>query len=561
MIISVYYLPKETQQHPQVLGWPTAFMMNTEAIDALPPLAVIALNRLAFGPAPGDPYTSFDAFHALGGDDASCLAAYVDQQLAPDFGNDPLLIGRLGAAAGLLPSLTLTVPQLWSTYYLASGADRTRPVRDIRVATLLRAIYSRWQLFEVMADFWHNHFSIYAWDYAYASATWVQYDRDVIRVHALGNFRQLLEAIAQSTAMLYYLDNYINQDSGPNENYARELFELHALGAENYLGTMPQTQVPGFSTGQPAGYVDDDVYGAAACFTGWRVNNGGSGTAANDGTFQYYDPWHYSYLKLVLSRFILPYQAPMQDGRDVLDTLAAHPGAARFICRKLIRRLIGDQPPQSLVDAAATEFLNRRNDPDQIKQVVRFIALSNEFRNTWKEKIKRPHEFLYSALRAVPTNVLVDSGGLSSLWGGFDAIGQQLFGRRPPDGYPDVREAWTNTTSLLYRWRLANNLLENSYYSSSTGTGVQTDLSGIDMSGAVTPNAIADFWTYRILGRAMEDPVHRAEVVRILQGWSSPAPAVTPVYGPDQPMTATDINNRLRRMVALVLMSPEFQER
>jgi len=226
-----------------------------------------------------------------------------------------------------------------------------------------------------------------------------------------------------------------------------------------------------------------------------------------------------------------------------------------------MRRLIGDQPPQSLVEAAATEFLNRQNDPDQIKQVVRFIALSSEFRTTWKEKIKRPHEFLYSALRAVPTNVLVDSGGLASLWGAYDSIGQQLFGRRPPDGFPDVREAWTNTTSLLYRWRLVNNLLENSYYSSSTSTGIQIDPSVINMSGAVTPNAIADFWIQRIFGRTMEDAAHRAEVVRILQGWSSPAPVVTPVYGPDQPMTTTDINNRLRRMVALMLMSPEFQER
>ena len=123
-----------------------------------------------------------------------------------------------------------------------------------------------------MVDFWHNHFNVYAWDY-WTAPVWVHYDRDVIRGHMLGNFRQMVEAVATSPAMRVDLDTSSNARSGPNENYARELFELHTLGVENYLGTKSQLQVPGFGDGNPVGYVDGDVYEATRCLTGWRVNN------------------------------------------------------------------------------------------------------------------------------------------------------------------------------------------------------------------------------------------------------------------------------------------------
>ncbi len=530
---------------------------------ALPPLAVIALNRLAFGPRPGDAYTSLDAFNALpGADDVERLTNFVDQQLSPNFAADTEVTNRLAAAAANLPSLNLTPSQLWATYQVpASVPDRVKPVRDVRTATLIRALYSRWQLFEVLADFWHNHFSIYAWDYSYAGATWGSYDRDVIRANTLGNFYNLLVAVAQSTAMLYYLDNFLSRDDGPNENWARELFELHTLGAENYLGVQdpPSDDYPGYP-GFTKGYVDRDVYGATSSFTGWRINNGASGTAANNGTFQYYDAWHWPYGPIVLRQQIPDYDG-VNAGFKVLRLVADHPGTARFICHKLCRRLIGDHPPDTLVEAAAIEFYNRRLDSDQIKQVVRFIVLSNEFRTTWGEKIKRPHEAIFSVLRGVNANLVVDAGGTSSFWSAFDQIGQPMFGRRSPEGYPDVKEAWMGTTSLLYRWRLTNGLMENSYWSATSGTGLNTDLTGINVGGANTPNSIADFWINRLLGRPMDDATHRAEVVKIMQGWSSPSPTVTPVYGPDEVMSVTSINTRLKRMVAVICMSPEFQWR
>ena len=140
---------------------------------------------------------------------------------------------------------------------------------------------------------------------------------------------------------------------------------------------------------------------------------------------------------------------------------------------------------------------------------------------------------------------------------------QQLFGRRPPDGFPDVRDAWTNTASMLYRWRLFNGLLENSFYNSTTNTGVQVDNAALIATTGPnnTPQSIVDFWVARILGRAMDDPVHLAELVKLMQGNTSPVLPGTVYASPTSTMSATDISNRLRRMIAAILTSPEFQWR
>ena len=555
---------------------PASFALPAAEPDvALAPLAVIALDRLAWGPKPGDPTTSIEAFNALGADDDARLAAWVTQQLDPTFlGQQDDSDTRIANAAAVLPSLNLNLPQLWATYYTATNADRTRPARDVRVATLIRAVTSRRQLYEVMVDFWHNHFSIFAWGYDYASATWASYDRDVIRANALGNFRTLVEKVAKSTAMLYYLDNYISQGASFNENWGRELLELHTLGAENYLGTQDPTGVPiDPVSGLHVGYVDNDVYEAARCFTGWRVNNGQSSAPGNDGTFLYHNPWHDRANKFFLGKYMPADQAPEADGKQVLDWLAQHPGTARFIVRKLWRRLIGDNTPligevNATFDAAVAKWLELWNpttpgSDGQIREVVRILVTSPEFKTTWGQKIKRPHEALYGALRAVGAEIKPDSGGLSSLWSTYDAMDQQLFGRRPPDGFPDVRDAWTNTASMLYRWRLFNGLLENSFYSTSTNTGVQVDNAALIATTGPnnTPQSIVDFWVARILGRAMDDPAHLAELVKLMQGNTSPVLPGTVYASPTSTMSATDISNRLRRMIAAILMSPEFQWR
>jgi uncharacterized protein (DUF1800 family) len=512
-------------------------MHPQQASLPLPPLAVIALNRCAFGPQPG----LFDASTISafpGATNADKFAAFVDWQLNPAAIDDSACASRIAAAG--LATLNKSLTQLWHDHHEIANADRTQPVEDVRAAALLRAVYSRRQLYEVIVNFWHNHFSIYAWDYAYASATWVHFDRDVIRANALGNFRQMLEAVATSPAMLFYLDNYINQSGGPNENWAREVFELHTLGAENYKGVMRQSDVPGYPAA-PVGYVDADVYEATRCFTGWRVNDGQWPLATDTGEFLYYDSWHDRFQKTVLGSFMDENGAPMSDGLHVLDLLANHPGTARFIARKLCRRLISDDPPQEIVDAAAAEFSASIHEPDQIKRVVRVILLSPEFAATWGEKIKQPFEAVISMLRALNANFMPSN---EFFWT-YDDMQQPLYEHRPPDGYPDKRDGWTNTTSLLSRWQMSLSLTEN--WIDQTTINVNNQMPG----GILTANAIVDYWIERILGRPMSSTAQRTRIVDFMRG----------PYSADFTLNTTYIAERLPRMVALILMAPDFHYR
>jgi uncharacterized protein (DUF1800 family) len=504
---------------------------------SLPALSVIALNRTAYGPQPG----SFDVnmFNSFpGASDSEKLAAFVEWQLNPNAIDDSGCNNRIAAAG--LTTLNKSLTQLWHDHHEIANADRTLPVEDVRAATLLRAVYSRRQLYEVLVNFWHNHFSIYAWDYAYASATWAQYDRDVIRANALGNFRQMLEAVATSPAMLFYLDNYINQSGGPNENWAREVFELHTMGAENYLGVMQQNEVPGYPD-TPEGYVDADVYEATRCFTGWRVNDGQWPLPTDTGEFLYYDLWHDRFQKTVLGSFMTANGAAMSDGRHVLDLLALHPGTARFIARKLCCRLICDDPPQAVVDAAAAEFAANPGAPDQIKRVVRVILLSNEFATTWGEKIKQPFEAAVSMLRAINTSFTPSN---EFFWI-YDDMQQPLFEHRPPDGYPDKRSSWTNTTALLSRWQMALSLTEN--WIDQANANIVSQMPGT----IVTANAIVDFWIMRILGRPLSSAAQRVRIVDFMRG----------AYAATFALSAAYITDRLPRMVALILMCPDFNYR
>jgi len=370
----------------------------------------------------------------------------------------------------------------------------------------------------------------------------VQYDRDVIRANALGNFRQMLEEMATSTAMLYYLDNYINQVGGFNENWARELLELHTLGAENYLGVMDPFSAPVDENGIPIGYVDNDVYEAARCFTGWRVDHSSwESGVGQSGTFLYYPDWHDRANKFFMQQYIPADQAPMKDGRDVLDAIAAHPGTARHISRKLCRRLVGDSPPQDLVDAAAAVFMAHQDSSDQLKRVVREIILSEAFRTTYGEKIKRPFEIAVTMLRITKADFTP-----SDVFGWYyDDLGQPLFSHPAPNGYPDLKEDWTGTTSMLQRWQLCNALIEGWAYGTSINLLSQMPVS------TRTPTAIADFWIDRILGRAMHPAENRQEIIDFI------------AQGSDADIDLPDdlIAERLPRMVALILMSPDFQYR
>ncbi|MCB0061643.1 MAG: DUF1800 family protein, partial [Caldilineaceae bacterium] len=295
-------------------------------LPALPPIGIIALNRMGYGPRPGD----LAAFTALGKTDDERLSAYVAQQLAPAAIDDSACDAVL--AAHNFTTLHKSLSQLWAEHIRAENnpySNRILPANETEQATFLRAVYSKRQLQEVLTEHWFNHFNIYGWD-SWTAPVMVHYDRDVVRANVLGNFRTMLGAVAKSPAMLYYLDNQSNSGGNPNENYARELFELHAMGAENYLGVVPLIinadgsythPAPKDDTGRPLLYVDADVYGATTCFTGWRIDS-------DTGIFTFDDSAHFPYQKVVLGRLI-PEAQGIRDGEEVLDLVAKHPGTAR----------------------------------------------------------------------------------------------------------------------------------------------------------------------------------------------------------------------------------------
>ena len=509
---------------------------KSKAVEAPPSAAVIALNRMGFGPRPGD----IGAFRALGADDPARTQAYVDQQLNPAGIGDSACDARIAAAG--FTTLGKSQAQLWQDHVEAdpTWSERMRPFFEIERLTFLRAVHSKRQLAEVLADFWHNHFNVYGYEY-WIGPLWAYWDRDVIRAHQFGNFRAMLEAVAAGPCMLYYLDNYTSSSAGPNENWARELIELHTLGAENYLGVMRQTEVPLDGLGRPVGYVDDDVFEATRCFTGWTFD-------FDTGLFSYRADWHDHFQKTVLGAYMPPNQAQLADGRDVLDAVAFHPGTARHIAGKLCRRFISDNPPQTVVDAAAAVFESAQNDSDQLAQVVRTILLSDEFLTIWGEKIKRPFEVVVSAMRSAGAefSFALDEGETDSFLWRYDQGGQPLFSWRAPDGYSDVKEDWQSTTPRVHLWRVCNWLVD-----------VEDDIDNHLMdvvaqtpAGVRSANALADHWINRILGRPIP-AADRLEIVDFMaQGFN---PSLDLPVGSDW-----DTQERLRAMVGLIFMTPSF---
>jgi len=539
-----------------------------------PGIALVALNRMGFGPRPGD----VAAFNALGSDDDARLAAHVLQQLNPDpnQANDPEYhqrrLGLNGYPDPGFTTLAKSLTQLWQDHRVG-GTQPSRPVEETRLNTYLRMVYSKWQLRELLADFWLNHFNVYGFE-TYTQETFVHYDRDVIRANLFGSFRTLLEAVARSTSMLYFLDNYTNTRNGPNENWARELFELHTLGAENYYGVGAQAGVPEWgagvvwpagtpSAGQPipAGYVDNDVYETARAFTGW-------GVSSTLGTFLYTASNHDNFQKAVLSLGqvnIPPNQADEKDGEDVLDMLAAHPGTGRHLARKLCRRLISDDPPPALVETIGDLFTAQWLAPDQLKQVYEAILLSTEFRTTWGAKIKRPVEFSVSALRATNANwnfgyssqnPLTVEPDTSSFLSRQSKTGQNLFARIPPDGFGDREAIWLGTNTRLQCWRLGSWLIDQDIDGNAATDDFRLDVLGQTYAAfpalphSATSVQLVDLWVDKVFRRAIE-PAQRDELIDFMAQGNSPTL-------PLNLDASSTVRSRVRALVGLIFMLPEF---
>ncbi|HKX31870.1 MAG TPA: DUF1800 domain-containing protein [Blastocatellia bacterium] len=318
-----------------------------------------------------------------------------------------------------------------------------RLVQELQQAKILRAVYSRRQLQEVMTDFWFNHFNVYIQKGADRILT-TAYEREAIRPRALGKFEDLLLATAQSPAMLFYLDNWMSSAAvlkngetpqgrrrGLNENYAREIMELHTLGVDG-------------------GYTQKDVQEVARCFTGWTIRAPRLG-----GDFFFNPRLHDDGEKIVLGHKIAA-GGGRKDGETVIKILARHPSTARFIARKLAWKFVSDNPPPALVERLAQTF---SMSDGKIGEVLQVLFNSPEFwaPQNYRAKIKTPFEMTVSAVRAVGAET--DGGPAFHRW--MARMGEGLFMAQPPTGYPETADHWVNSGTLLERMNFALALSAN----------------------------------------------------------------------------------------------------
>ncbi len=436
-----------------------------------PQKAEHALNRLGYGPRPGE----VERVRQMG------VAAYIEQQLHPERLDDSALEARLEPLRTLRMSneeLAQNYPQPGQVRRLVEAVRAGQPVpprarelydrllkdiplpaagedpqkalerltpeqrrffqmhspqritAELQYAKLLRAVYSERQLQEQMADFWMNHFNVHM---AKGADRWLVtgYERDAIRPHVFGKFRDLVLATARHPAMLFYLDNF--QSAAPNspggrglnENYARELMELHTLGVDG-------------------GYTQKDVVEVARCFTGWTIRRPREGAE-----FIFNPRMHDDGEKTVLGMTI-PAGGGEQDAIQVIDLLVNQASTARFIATKLARRFVSDHPPEALLARVAETF--RKSEGD-IGETLRTLFASPEFftAGAYRAKVKKPVELVASALRASGAEV----GFSPMLLQSVARLGEPLYLCEPPTGYPDVAEAWINTGLMLNRVNFA----------------------------------------------------------------------------------------------------------
>jgi len=409
---------------------------------------------------------------------------------------------------------------------------------ELQQAKLIREIYSERQLQEVMTDFWFNHFNVFQYKNQCVYYT-TAYERDVIRPHALGKFYDLLVATAQSPAMLMYLDNWLsigphsqaagkNGQNGLNENYGREVMELHTLGVNG-------------------GYTQSDVTELSRVFTGWTIAQPDDG-----GQFQFDPRRHEPGIKTVVGEKI--YEAGMDEGLQALNMLAHHPSTARFISRAIATRFVSDDPPQSLVDRMAAKFESSDGD---IREVLRTMLHSPEFWSprVYRAKMKTPLELVVSAIRASGTNVVSPDALLQNL----SAMGMPPYGMAVPTGYSMKSETWDNEGALLARINFSTALTQGNL------PGVQFDPGGIVTLGILTsldePRAkavLAGKHTGLDFAIALTEDT-------ILPGELQPKDeAVIRKETQDADIernNSADLGNRLRLVVGFILASPEFQHR
>jgi uncharacterized protein (DUF1800 family) len=561
--------------------------------DSTPPDPMRWLTRATFGFT----FDDFLAYEALGSTDADRWTAWVAQQLAPSAIDDSGCDARI-ASAGFV-TLGKSANQLWNDHHESDDYfTRMLPIAESECATLMRQIYSRRQLAELMTDFWHDHFSVFGWDFD-GGPMFVAMDRDAVQPNVFGNFRAMLQAVGESASMMYMLDLYASESGHPNENYARELMELHTLGAENYAGIIRDPDsasnlalLGSFTawdgTMERLKYVDDDVYEAARALTGWTISGSlwpyDTISGQPLGDFAYDDTNHDQAPKHILARYLDPQQG-QGDGTLLYDMLASHPGTAHFIAGKLCKRFVGDAPSSALVQSVTATFAAAWQAPDQIAQALTIILASNEFLTTWGTKMKRPAMAAVSALRAVGADLTLKPDNTST-WttseefiSRLQSAGHRLFYWPAPNGYPDSLDAWSSSGAMGMTMKLLPRLLEMHQVTGYDNT--QPFIADVQTTTLVTfPNAadrtasnMIGYWCDRILGFRPE-PTHTIAVDFLRQnaGADDALDIVTDATddnGAPQHTGTWNLNDlskhytiaRLRTAIALILCSPDFLRR
>jgi uncharacterized protein (DUF1800 family) len=429
-------------------------------------------------------------------------------------------------------------------FYLQNGLRPPQQlVAELQASRILRAVYSERQLQEVMVDFWENHFNIFAQK---GADRWllISYDRDAIRPNTLGKFKDLLVATAQSPAMLFYLDNFQSvspnaqanrnrplvdglmrrrnrraaempdapqqqarpqqqqrQRRGINENYARELMELHTLGVEG-------------------GYTQRDVQEVARCFTGWTIRAPrGQGGDPDAGKFFFNERMHDNGEKVVLGQKI-PAGGGINDGLMVLDILARHPSTAKFLATKLARRFVMDSPTPELVTRISNAYLK---SDGSIRETLRAVFTSPEFNSAaaYRAKIKTPFELTISAIRTLGG----ETNGGPSIHQWMARMGEPLYMYQAPTGYPDTAEDWVNTGSLLERLNFALALVSNRI----PGTRVNLSRFAVEAAGDASASVDKTKLMERFISVILNGDISPQTRATLMKQVNEPLPApVTP---------------------------------
>jgi uncharacterized protein (DUF1800 family) len=419
-------------------------------------------------------------------------------------------------------------------YAVYNGMNSDLPAREMRLAAVIRAVNNPGQLAEMMVEFWNNHFSTYSGQddknvrFAVASD-----DLEVIRRHAMGRFADLVLNNARSVSMLLYLDNHRSSGRTPNQNYARELMELHTLGEAN-------------------GYDEDDVEFVSRIFTGWGLR--GNLRDGEDLEYEYRPDRHFT--DPIDVTIALPdgttatFSAPArdrddpageQDGVDFINWLVRLPNCADFIAEKLVRRFVADDPPASLVASTAQVYL--QNDT-LIVPVLRHILTSPEFIASRGSKIRTPFELLVAMLRSSGAGIdpTWDGPAMGTISGRLSDLGQPMWQWATPDGFPDVGSFWITTETVLNRWEVAGRL----------GNG---NLNGIDLDvRTLLPDPLP-----ATVGELFDAIAARFGITLIQNDRAALGEFVS--IAPDAPVADIDLDRQLGDIVGLILTSPDFHTR